>query len=78
MSDGVSNQGSLGTNGNANECIFKPSNVISEVFLSFSISLFIILKIIGLILRQINQHRNFNQQIEKINLMNANSSVSGG
>lgn len=58
------------------DCMFKPSNVVSEVFLSIAISLFIILKIIGLILRQINQHKNFNQQIEKINLMNANSSVS--
>lgn len=69
MSEGLTNQ--------PNDCIFKPSNVISEVFLSIAISLFIILKIIGLILRQINQHKNFNQQIEKINLMNANSSVSG-
>lgn len=54
----------------------KPSNVVSEVFLSISISLFIILKIVELILKQINQHKNYNQQTEKINLMNSSSSLS--
>lgn len=54
----------------------KPSNVVSEVFLSISISLFIILKIVELILKQINQRKNYNQQTEKINLMNSNSSLS--
>ena len=54
---------------------WNPSNVVSEIFLSITISLFIILKIIELILKQVNQHKNFNQQTEKINLMNVNAAT---
>ncbi len=52
------------------------SNLIYEVFLSVTISLFIILKIVELVLKQINQNKNYNQQNEKINLMSVNSSMS--
>lgn len=44
-------------------------NVVSEIFLSLTVSLFIILKIVELILKQINQHNNYKQQNEKINVM---------
>lgn len=44
-------------------------NVVSEIFLSITISLFILLKIVELILKQINQHNNYKQQNEKINVM---------
>lgn len=52
-------------------CVANKSvpNVVSEIFISITISLFILLKIVELILKQINQHNNYKQQNEKINVM---------